>query len=761
MGELLQSIQQTTDEHQLFDLMSPYKNRALSIKFMVSLLSREPDWQRSLALLDWINEQAKYSPSVFTYNVVIRNVLRAKQWQLAHGLFDEMRQRAVSPDKYTYSTLITQFGKQGLFDDALSWLSKMEQDRVKGDLILYSNLIELSRKLGDYSKAISVFSRLKRSGISPDLVVYNSMISVFGKAKFFREARLLIEEMRLEGVKPDTVSYSTLLSVYVENQKFVEALSVFSEMMEANCSVDLTTCNIMIDVYGKVDMAKEADRLFWNMTKMGIEQSVVSYNTLLRVYGEAGLFGEAIHLFRLMQRKDIEQNVVTYNTMISIYGKSLEHEKANNLIQEMQSRGIEPNAITYSTIISIWAKVRKLDRAAVLFQKLRDSGVEIDQVLYQTMIVAYERAGLVTQAKRLLHELKRPDNISRDTAIKILAGAGRVEEAIWVFRRAFDEGEVKDIAVFVSMIDLMSTYNRYSNVIEVFDKMREACYFPDSNTIALVLNAYGKLRDFGKANALYREMQKEGCVFPDEIHFQMLSLYGARRDFETLESLFERLNSDPNVNKKELHLVVASIYERANRLNDASRIIDQIGDGLVLLRWPLAVLNGCCWLSLIVFGIQIRGSQQSFGSFGFWRFVAARVACGLLLSLAIFASIPVVVVSIVLPPPWSRFPSALWRQELEHAMMQCVTAHAQLQARIRNIVMRYNYENLITIMYPRDVWALEAARRLAHHLFGSSPQCTLKSLTCQQQRYVLSLTAVNPHTALGIMYLSIVLFDGS
>ncbi|KAI3474826.1 hypothetical protein Pfo_030137 [Paulownia fortunei] len=547
MDELLYSIGQASDEHELYALMSPYKSRSLSIRFMVSLLSREPDWQRSLALLDWINEEALYTPSVFAYNVVLRNVLRAKQWQIAYGLFDEMRERALSPDRYTYSTLITHFGKEGLFDDALSWLQKMEQDR-------------LSRKLGDYSKAISIFSRLKRSGITPDLVAYNSMINVFGKAKLFREARSLISEMRMAGVMPDTVSYSTLLTMYVENQK------------EIKCLLDLTTCNIMIDVYGQLDMAKEADKLFWRMRKIGIEPNVVSYNTLLRVYGDAELFGEAIHLFRLMQRKDIEQNVVTYNTMIMIYGKTLEHEKANNLIQEMHSRGIEPNAITYSTIISIWGKVGKLDRAAMLFQKLRSSGIEIDQVLYQTMIVAYERAGLVAHAKRLLHELKRPDNIPRETAI----------QATWVFRQAIDAGEVKDIAVFERMIDLFSKYRKYTNVIEVFERMREIGYFPDSNVIALVLNAYGKLQEFDKADDVYIELQDEGCVFSDEVHFQMMSLCGARRDFKMVETLFERLELDPNINKKDLHLVVAGIYERANRLNDASRIVNQMSDKGIL-----------------------------------------------------------------------------------------------------------------------------------------------------------------------------------
>ncbi|OIW14693.1 hypothetical protein TanjilG_33035 [Lupinus angustifolius] len=576
MDDLLSSISETQNEQQLFALLSRYSGRQLSIRFMVSLLSRQSDWQRSLAILDWINHKARYSPSLFAFNVVIRNVLRAKQWQLAHGLFDEMRQLGLSPDRYTYSTLITYFGKHGLFDSSLFWLQQMEQDNVPGDLVLYSNLIELSRKLCDYSKAISIFMRLKSSGITPDLVAYNSMINVFGKAKLFREARLLLHEMRENGVQPDTVSYSTLLTMYVENHKFVEALSMFSEMNEGKCSPDLTTCNIMIDVYGQLDMAKEADRLFWSMRKIGIEPSVVSYNTLLRVYGEAELFGEAIQLFRLMQKKSIQQNVVTYNTMIKIYGKSLEHEKATNLIQEMQNRGIEPNSITYSTIISIWEKAGKLDRAAMLFQKLRSSGAEIDQVLYQTMIVAYERAGLVGHAKRLLQELKQPDSIPRETAITILARAGRIEEATWVFRQAFDAGEIKDISVFSCMIDLFSRNKKYANVVEVFEKMREVGYFPDSNVIALVLNAFGKLREFEKADALYGQMYEEGCVFPDEVHFQMLSLYGAKKDFKMVESLFEKLDSNPNINKKELHLVVASIYERVDRLNDSSRIMNRM-----------------------------------------------------------------------------------------------------------------------------------------------------------------------------------------
>ncbi|KAJ1690205.1 hypothetical protein LUZ63_014360 [Rhynchospora breviuscula] len=264
--------------------------------------------------------------------------------------------------------------------------------------------------------------------------------------------------------------------------------------------------------------------------------------------------------------------------MISIYGKSLDHEKASNLVQEMQMKGIQPNAITYSTIISFWGKAGKLDHAAKLFQKLRESGVEIDPVLYQTMIVVYERAGLVANARRLLHDLKHPKNMPKDTAIKILANSGRVEEAVWVFRQVVKEGEVKELSVYGSMIELFSRNWQHKNVVEVFNEMHERGFFPDSKTIAtvLTLNAYGKLREFDKASALYSEMEEEMCVFTDGVHFQMLSLLGMKGDFDEVDRLIEKLSKDPEIDKKELRLVAASLYERANRLDEASQIYDRI-----------------------------------------------------------------------------------------------------------------------------------------------------------------------------------------
>ena len=99
----------------------------------MNLLKLERDWQRSLALHDWMVEEAGYAASSFGYNIVIRNMLKARRWTLGEGLVSEMIEKGVAPDKFTYSSLISSFSKAGKFDSAVMGLQKMEERGVQPD----------------------------------------------------------------------------------------------------------------------------------------------------------------------------------------------------------------------------------------------------------------------------------------------------------------------------------------------------------------------------------------------------------------------------------------------------------------------------------------------------------------------------------------------------------------------------------------------------------------------------------------------------
>lgn len=160
---ILESLRECSSEEEMQTVMAPWKGK-LSQRLMMSLLKLERDWQRSLALHDWMLEQGGYTPSPFGYNIVIRNVLKARRWTLGEGLVSEMMEKGVVPDKYTYSSLISSFGKAGKFDSAVMWLQRMEENGVPPDLVVYSTVIELAGKLKNFPKAVSLFVKMKEAG---------------------------------------------------------------------------------------------------------------------------------------------------------------------------------------------------------------------------------------------------------------------------------------------------------------------------------------------------------------------------------------------------------------------------------------------------------------------------------------------------------------------------------------------------------------------------------------------------------------------
>lgn len=573
--DILSALKGTCNVQELNEVMHEWRGR-VSFRLMMSLLSKECDWQRSLALHDWMMEKADIRPSIFAYNIVLRNVLKAQQWVLGEGLVGEMAEKGVSPDKYTFATLISAFGKAGKFDSAMFWFQRMEEKGISPDLVVFSTLIDLSGKLKDYARAVNLFSKMKASNIEPDRVIFNTMINMFGKAKMFREAEGLLVEMRSVGLIPDTVSYSTLIDAYAETDKLFEALEVFIEMKAKGCAVDLTTCNLMIDVYGRMGLLKEAESVMWSLTSMDLFPNVVTFNTMIKVYAEFKAFAEAIYLFRLMQKKNVHPNLITYNTMIKMYGTTHEHEKAAKLILQMEERGVSPDAVTYSTLISIYGKAGKYHKAANLFQALRTKGFPMDDILYQSMVVVYERAGLVGHAKRLLHELKLPNGVSRDTAINVLAKAGKIEEAARLFWRADASGEVKDVSVYRVMISLFVRAKRGTHAIKVYDRMRAMRFLPDSETSLLLLTAYGQLQLLADAKRFYEELQREGLVLHDDVHWKMMQLCGSAGKVEEAEIFFEKLKKQGGVSEKNLYLAMVSVYEKASRLNDASRVFQEM-----------------------------------------------------------------------------------------------------------------------------------------------------------------------------------------
>ncbi|KAI9126935.1 hypothetical protein K1719_002531 [Acacia pycnantha] len=218
MDELMASIGQTENEQELYALLSPYSGRQLSIRFMVSLLSWEPDWQRSLAILDWINDKALYTPSVFAYNVVLHCCVTCFE-QSSGGLHMACSMKCINV-----------FGKAKLFQEARLLLKEMREVGVRPDTVSYSTLLTIYVENQKFVEALSIFSEINVVKCPLDLTTCNVMIDVYGQLDMVKEADRLFWSMRKIGIEPNVVSYNTLLRVCGEAELFGEAIHLFRLM---------------------------------------------------------------------------------------------------------------------------------------------------------------------------------------------------------------------------------------------------------------------------------------------------------------------------------------------------------------------------------------------------------------------------------------------------------------------------------------------------------------------------------------------------
>uniref|UniRef100_M8C9V2 Pentacotripeptide-repeat region of PRORP domain-containing protein n=1 Tax=Aegilops tauschii TaxID=37682 RepID=M8C9V2_AEGTA len=239
---------------------------------------------------------------------------------------------------------------------------------------------------GDAPKALALFSSLRAAGIRPDLKAYNAAIAAYCKSDLLRDAkRLLLHDVPADGVAPDAESYAPVLAALARRGRQLAAVSLFSHMRavarSSPTSPSSTSCS----------------------TRTG------SWTSRAPPTGSSGPCA----------------GPVCRRASARAGGRQGQEPGAANTGQRHQA---QRRHLLHRPVHLVEGR-EELDRAAKLFEKLRESGTEMDPVLYQTMVVAYERAGLVSQSKRPLRELRDPDQaIPKDTTMKQrrAGGGGRV-----------------------------------------------------------------------------------------------------------------------------------------------------------------------------------------------------------------------------------------------------------------------------------------------------------------------------------------------
>ncbi|MCD7462579.1 hypothetical protein HAX54_048830 [Datura stramonium] len=185
------------------------------------------------------------SPSIVTYNILLRAFAQAKNVEQVDALLKDLDESIVTPDIFTFNGLMDAYGKNGMIKEMEHVLSRMKSYQLKPDIITFNILIDSYGKKQEFQKMEQVAS----------YITYECLIVMYGHCDCVSKQEILFDRV-MESEKEKKVStLNSMLDTYCMNGLPVEAHVLFESIHSAKSfPIDSSTYKLLYKAYTKADM---------------------------------------------------------------------------------------------------------------------------------------------------------------------------------------------------------------------------------------------------------------------------------------------------------------------------------------------------------------------------------------------------------------------------------------------------------------------------------------------------------------------------
>ncbi|XP_025800552.1 pentatricopeptide repeat-containing protein At3g18020-like isoform X4 [Panicum hallii] len=179
------------------------------------------DHAEALNVLHTLMPRRRCSPTVITYNCVLKGLFGLGQVDAAMQVLEEMNANNVAADSVTHTVVIKglcdagQLEKTKEFWDNVIWPSGIHDNYV------YSSIFRGLCKQRKLEQACDFLYELVDCGVAPSIMCYNILIDAACKQGLKKLAYQLVKEMKRNGLAPDAVTWRILgkLHHYEEDEQ--------------------------------------------------------------------------------------------------------------------------------------------------------------------------------------------------------------------------------------------------------------------------------------------------------------------------------------------------------------------------------------------------------------------------------------------------------------------------------------------------------------------------------------------------------------
>uniref|UniRef100_A0A8C9UDN3 Leucine rich pentatricopeptide repeat containing n=1 Tax=Serinus canaria TaxID=9135 RepID=A0A8C9UDN3_SERCA len=147
---------------------------------------------------------------------VLPEVLSPERTELAHMIWDKMKELGAVYDTSHYNALLKVYLQNEHKFSPTEFLARMEEANVQPNRVTYQRLIAAYCNEGDIEGASKILGFMKSKDLPITEAVFSSLVKGHARSGDMKSAENILSVMRMAGVEPGPDTYLSLLNVYAE-----------------------------------------------------------------------------------------------------------------------------------------------------------------------------------------------------------------------------------------------------------------------------------------------------------------------------------------------------------------------------------------------------------------------------------------------------------------------------------------------------------------------------------------------------------------
>ncbi|KAL0557304.1 hypothetical protein IC582_005831 [Cucumis melo] len=422
-----------------------------------------------------VNEHLRIDPTLAIK--LMRAYSACGETSVARYIFD----RSLEKNVVFFNVMIRSYVNNNLYFEALSIFQVMLSCAFNPDHYTFPCVLKACSGLDNLRVGLQVHDAILKVGLDSNLFIGNALVAMYGKCGCLREARKVLDQMPYR----DVVSWNSMVAGYAQSGQFDDALEICKEMDSLNLNHDAGTMASLSPVvcYTSLENVQYIHSMFERMAK----KNLVSWNVMIAIYVNNSMPNEAVGLFLQMEECGMKPDAVTIASLLPACGDLSALFLGRRLHKYIEKGNLRPNLLLENALLDMYAKCGCLEEARDVFDKMKLR----DVVSWTSMMSAYGRSGqgydAVALFAKMLDSGQIPDSIAFVSVLSACSHTGLLDQGRHYFRMMTEQyGIVPRIEHFACMVDL---FGRAGEVEEAYSFVKQMPMEPNERVWGALLSA--------------------------------------------------------------------------------------------------------------------------------------------------------------------------------------------------------------------------------------------------------------------------------